>query len=538
MEFVHRIKPIDWPANGREESLQAVDDARNAFDKNPDYKTKERLVSLLNLFDINQFSSLGICRVTQYEVALINELFWWARQRQLPSLRCFLYTIIGKTTQLQITNARVSELLETEENFRIPEYEEGLDIPLKLYYCVYQDYIMNSEGITFAEQIIKTVKHEVEDIYKRDFSAKSQNNAIFEISYGFIIMLDDISYFYGNKTDDIWKFKRKELLDLFSYEAELIRESSQQANQRPLRSVLIGTIANFVLKSRNEYNGDYICKYISVGAAEKSAINHEIWMKRIDKLNDENEGHVIKELFDDRSWISVDWIGELDFNRSRQYYVSSFSKTYNNEDMKRDYGSIVYGYKNDRIAELISPLLLLPDKQKIPGWHSEAKVETRFSQVICFDVLYDEDKIKDELSFLFTIIEIFFTDNKDKNTFLNIILQYWILSVKEIKWSLEQERRYVIFLYDCYKYIDTRIEDIFLKTETNLFLYPDFMLGMHKGKNAIGNNINKRRKATAKPYLYCSDCFNCDYDMLFNQNQITKCPICCEKNIKIVKALY
>ena len=41
-------------------------------------------------------------------------------------------------------------------------------------------------------------------------------------------------------------------------------------------------------------------------------------------------------------------------------------------------------------------------------------------------------------------------DDSEKHDFLEEIMQYWILSVKDENWEKERERRYVIFMYDGY----------------------------------------------------------------------------------------
>lgn len=62
------------------------------------------------------------------------------------------------------------------------------------------------------------------------------------------------------------------------------------------------SISNYILKSRNDYNENYICKYISVEVAKKSIINHQIWMSIIENLNDEREQRVVPELFEKSEW--------------------------------------------------------------------------------------------------------------------------------------------------------------------------------------------------------------------------------------------
>lgn len=74
---------------------------------------------------------------------------------------------------------------------------------------------------------------------------------------------------YSNKmcwakiVDGIWKFERDELKKLFALEARLIELNKQSPVVRPLKGVLMTQLSNFILKSRNNYNEDYICKYIS-----------------------------------------------------------------------------------------------------------------------------------------------------------------------------------------------------------------------------------------------------------------------------------
>ena len=71
-----------------------------------------------------------------------------------------------------------------------------------------------------------------------------------------------------------------------------------------------------------------------------------------------------------------------------------------NRHMKDHYGKIVFGYKNDRIADLISPLYQY--KQ-----NSTRKPLVFFSQVMAYDVIYDKAEAQEELNYLFDIIALF-----------------------------------------------------------------------------------------------------------------------------------
>ena len=155
------------------------------------------------------------------------------------------------------------------------------------------------------------------------------------------------------------------------------------------------------------------------------------------------------------------------------------------------------------------------------------------SQVIAVDVLYDRDSAKQELNFLMDVIDKFKMSNQDKKEFLEKILQYWILSVKDSKWEKERERRYVLFIYLEYDYKEMEIDDGWLKLKTSIFLLPDFILGNNPSKIEIQRQIDGKRKETSmKDYIFCKNCLSRDYDAIIaNAN---KCPICGSTNIENV----
>ena len=85
--------------------------------------------------------------------------------------------------------------------------------------------------------------------------------------------------------------------------------------------------------------------------------------------------------------------------------------------------------------------------------------------------------------------------DSEKKQFLQEILQYWILSVKDYEWQEEKERRYVIFLYEDYDYKEVEVDDTFLKIKTSLFLTPDFIIGDNPGRWEIMRQLYAKRKA-------------------------------------------
>ena len=377
---------------------------------------------------------------------------------QINLLKVYLYDLITETTRLQKIMSWCNPVLgvNDEEAARIITYEKGLMLPLKLYHFAYQKYTIEKE-FSFAEQLISVVNGVLQ--------VSTTEDEVDSITYAYSALLHDISNMHGSKKEHIWEFTREELLELFNLEAKILKINNQSPIMRPTKGVLIMQISNFILKSRHNYNEDYICKYLPKNVAEESVTNHQIWMKKTELLNDKREQKVIPELFQDTSWVKYDWIKDIDFTATRTYYVSCFSKAINSNEMQKDYGQCLYGYKNDRIVDLIAPIGIMKLKKRNNANDDLPDTIERpyISQVIAFDVLYDETEAKKELEYLFDVINMFAMSDSEKKQFLQEILQYWILSVKDYEWQEEKERRYVIFLYEDYDYKEVEVDDTFLK---------------------------------------------------------------------------
>ncbi len=510
-------KPDGWPANAIECQLENIQEYIDKFKRNPDYKNKEVLVSLISDYDLNQRSTIGLCRTTEYEVAIINSLFVEAYLMQLNALKIYLYELVGYKTR---TQKMLSYMFESEEKLEIDEFD-GLFLQLKLYYLAYQKFTVKKNK-SLAEQLIEIIEYYVKLFENEELDSTFMS----EITRAYISMLNDISYFRCARRTKIWTFNHKEIGMLYKLVAKLIKINGDIPVKRPLKGVLMTSISNYVLKSRNNYNEDYICKYISLDVAKKSIDNHQIWMSPIDKLNDPREQKVIPEIFENINVKTFPWAKNIDFTPTRKYYVSSFCKSLNDADMIKDYGECIYGYKDDRMAEILSPIMYYKnDKGRTP----------KFSHVLSFDVIYDKEEAKKELEFLCSIIDYFDMSEENKKDFLEEILQYWILSVKDSKWSHERERRYVLFMYDDYKYIDVDLNDSrFFKLKSSLFIEPDFILGSNPIKQYIRNMVdNKRNAISMKPYLFCIECLNRDFDIVVENKKCNKCPICGSTNIFI-----
>lgn len=513
-------KPEDWPSNAIECRLENIYTQVEKFKEDPSYQNKEVLISLVSDHDLNQRSSIGLHRTTDYEVSLINSLFLNALIFNINALKAYLYEVVGQKTRMQKI---VSWFPDVNQSLEIREFL-GLMPQLKLYHIAYQSFTIDKD-LNFADKLIETVQMFI------DYSKDNDTDEIYKqkldyITHNYISLINDISYFRCVKRTGIWAFSREEIYKVFKLAGRLSKLNRDNPMESPLKGVLMTSISNYILKSRNDYNQDYICKYISKDIAELSIENHEIWMSIIENLNDAREQKVIPELFNEDGWNNHTWANELDFEATRKYYVSCFCKSLNDEDMIKDYGSCVYGYKDDRMADVLSPIMY--------RYKSDGTKAPHFSQVIAFDVLYDREAAKEEINFLCSIIECFEMKDADKKSFLEQILQYWILSVKDEEWSHERERRYVLFMYDDYDYIEVDINDErFLKLKTSLFIQPDFILGDNPVKGYLRDMVdNKRSVISMKPYLFCPDCLSRDFDSVaVGKPEITECLICGSKNI-------
>ncbi|MCI8485979.1 MAG: hypothetical protein HFJ20_02565 [Clostridia bacterium] len=108
-------KPNDWPANAIECQLENIQNQVYKFEKEPSYRNKEILVSLISDYDLNQRSMLGLWRTTEYEIACINSLFLEANILQLNALKVYLYELVGNKTRIQKMISYFPECSETLE---------------------------------------------------------------------------------------------------------------------------------------------------------------------------------------------------------------------------------------------------------------------------------------------------------------------------------------------------------------------------------------------------------------------------------------
>ena len=216
--------------------------------------------------------------------------------------------------------------------------------------------------------------------------------------------------------------------------------------------------------------------------------------------------------------------------------MACFSKSKTNYEAAERYGACVLGYKGDRILDLIAPICqrTMSRNPNVNKSYPETIVHYSQTQVVAFDVLYDEEEAKEELRYLCSIIELLQATGEEKRQFFQYILQYWRYSIKvpDPKWVAEKERRYVLFTYPEYEYKDTILEDGFFKCKSTLYMFPDFVLGDADLPEIYKARIDeKRRSISTASYFFCHGCLNRDFDLA---RQRCKCPICHSNDTEVI----
>lgn len=514
-------KPVDWPVNYHEQNLEDIYNALLLFREKPSYKNKEILFSLVDQTDLNEANYIGEVRYTDYEVALINSIYFYASEMHCESVKIYLYRMLVVVS----TSHKMMYYFKNQMGINISNVGDSLIIEkylqlcpvLQLFYQVFMKYNYEKNQ-SFCDSIIEYINYNLS--YLRKENTKEINNIIFSMAHSYIVLMRDLSSCKSRKLLPIASFSREEIYKLFELESKLINESKQHPYERPLKSVVLISVRNWVMRSRND-SDECFYKCISDESAEKALSNHEIWMKKINKLNDPREMKILIELINDKNWYNYDWIKAIKIKVPENHFVCSYSKTAPDEYMKEEYGNNVFGYKSDRISDILSPTGLYNDK-------------TFLGDVLFYDVIYSKEEAKQELQYLCDLINIFDFTDIQKNEFLNEIMPYFYLSFKDETWKNEKERRYHIVLNNNIRYIESSVDDEYYKCKTSLYLFPDFIFGSDKIKDKIKiNRVVKLHALSTKSYMFCNNCYQSDYDYM-DLNDKNKCRIFGSTNISII----
>ena len=536
-EIGRASKPADWPCNDREHRLDLMVDAFERFRNDPSFATKEVLVSLACQHDLNQNFSFGRYRIDIYEGALLNNLYMMSLMYNVASVRSYIYEHVARVTRMhkivRMMTCNIEGAKPVGENI---EAFEGLFSSLELFYVSYRSYIYNKDKEYSAYLI---------DCAGEGLSCRDADS-VRHLQRAYVNLLNDISYMRGTKYDYLFRFSRKELLGLFALEAKLLSKVGENPSVRPLMGVLCTQISNFILKSRNSYDDGPVVKYVSPEVASSAVKNNEIWIRTTDSLNDSREGRLMREIVESFDGERYGWARGINAVPSRIYNVCCFSRSINDDGMKKRYGSCMYGFRNDRMVDLLSPVGKIR-KYRRPEVAAESCPEEIDSvmnaQVVAMDVLYGREKARTEYKYLCSVIDLLDISAEEKRRFLEEIIQYWLFSVKDDvnadgEWACEKEHRFVLFTYDGANYLNMRQEGNFIKIQTSLYMFPDFVLGENPTFAELARRADEKRTATSwNNYVFCHDCLMRDYDIATSQKQRAECPICGSKNVEYVPVM-
>ena len=155
MEFKTVDKPEDWPRNNRETNLDLILQAVENFKKEPSYKNKELLFSLIDITDLNEVDERGVIVFSEYETAVINKLYFEAQFLGCYSLKMYLYGYVTRRAR-EYKFIRRFAVLPDSSSIYIKEFL-ALVLPVRLFYLAYTIFNIEKEK-DFAEYLIETVK--------------------------------------------------------------------------------------------------------------------------------------------------------------------------------------------------------------------------------------------------------------------------------------------------------------------------------------------------------------------------------------------
>ena len=508
IDYVDEKMPEGWPQNGREASLSNVNMYFEKFMKEPNFHNKEMLLALINQDDLNESNDLGVLRTTDYEVGLINSIYLYSKYTGCNDGVLYIYRLLIRSFLMR----KIYFMMVDREHYNFEyimendPYIEGLIPELKYFYFIYGMFRWEKSR-SFAECLINNML----EIY--DVVSDNEANEYFRM---FNIIIYDLSFNNSIYMLEIAKFSREEIMEVFKVQAMYSNRLIINPLDGPLKGVLCISVANWLLKSRNDYNQDVIYKCMWSKDMISASKNMQLWMKKTKYLNDENEGCISTKILSTISkWRKYDWMVNNNYSYGTSY-ISSFCKIKPNEYMLDNYGDSWIGFKNDKIASSIAPINI-----------SAHKGYPFFCQVFAFDVCYDENEFKQEINLVASIVENFNLLINEKQELFNKIIHYWRYSIKEDGWSCEKERRYQIFLFDDYEYIDLELDEKFLKVKTYLTMCPDFCNITNYCKYIIKENKERKMKIYTRPFYYCEYCFYHSFDeSSYDKNEKKKCPIC------------
>lgn len=526
MEFTSTDKPDDCPINNNEAKLETIINLINKFYENPSFEIKEVILSMCTVTSLNQHNGIGRVRtnIDSYEISILNSIYLFGSMNTFPSVKFFVYDYIYRTVRTRMTTYQMingsnsKEMKALYENFDLNDYK-GL-LPQLLIVVESTIELKERNFDSFNSSFIGVSKMMIENTNIEELKKN--------IAHAVLVLVSDLSNASGLAYLDI-SWDRETIYKTFQFVSDCLDIRGENPTERPLLGLMCLSISKWILGSRNYHCGKTVYKAISRDVLKSAVPKNEIWMRDVKDLNDKYEGEVVKEIFEDKDWIKPLWAKNIILKKKSKTYVSSFTKVKPNGKLKRKYGDSTLGYTTDIIGESIAPLVKDPNH----GYY-------RVAQYSFYDVIYSQEQFKNEMEYLFSIIDIFNITSEQKTTLLNEVIPYWYLTIKNPDWKSENERRYEIYIRDYEMLTATeereKIDEqnvTFLKCKTPLFAYPDFLNTEDKELQQtllIRSDERLNYLYKTKEYYRCNECLSQNFDVIKIEKNI-KCNVCGSENI-------
>ena len=108
------------------------------------------------------------------------------------------------------------------------------------------------------------------------------------MAYSYNLMLHDLSFANSNVIFTYLEFSRAEIKRLVEMSAYINKKVGDKISESPLCGLIKLTLRQLILKSRNNYDTSRIYKSISTKNLKLALSNHQVWMSKIERLNDES----------------------------------------------------------------------------------------------------------------------------------------------------------------------------------------------------------------------------------------------------------
>ena len=223
------------------------------FINNPNLLNKELILNLVTSNDLNEENYFGLCRFTDYEVAMINEIYKYATIVLCTQAKLWIYeflidaVILKKTMKMMMSNKSFNEVF-------VGGSYSCLHHALRVFYNAYA-YFRTEKDKTFFQHLIITIK--------MFYDIARFQDQLLEYVGGIITLIYDLSFNINSKKLAICKFDRNEIKILFEIIINIMNDNHIDPTERPYRGMINILIANYVLKSRNSNKNGFIYKCLT-----------------------------------------------------------------------------------------------------------------------------------------------------------------------------------------------------------------------------------------------------------------------------------